>query len=522
MLHPSRLVPVLSFLALVACSSDPEATPAGTAPVTGTSPPPACVEGETRCEGEGVATCTVAEDGTTRFDAPVACATDAVCKAGACAAPTAAQKKQAGELAEMVGYLRANTAWHSPLDWDGLVSRGKTTILRGDGTDRAYFGALFDAFVAVPQGHQGLYLERGCGKLVPMSGSSQRGVCGRPHARGIVVTHVKAGNVLGLAPGDLVVGLGAAKEHAVLDALAARPMCVTSRPSASYRDASTATTFADLLAPSETFEVEAPDGTRRSVTVPATSVLGAGSSTALSCQDPLGRETSKAAYASLRPDGVAVIRLPSFVDPEVPFPTANSASEFEAYKEGFLAKIQVAFDGVKTAKAIVWDVRGNGGGLTQVGLDIASGFPGASASGLSACRARVPDSSPPAFGDARYAAYALQPGGRFAFSGKVAVLIDGLDYSAADYFPLAVKSRTSAVLVGAPTAGGFGATSETKRFAGPPSFTVSVDLNRCELDDGTPLEGRSVEPHVAADYAPKDLAAGKDTVLERAVTALLR
>ncbi len=518
MLHPSRFVPVVSFLALVACSSTPDGAPAGTAPVTA-APPPSCVEGETRCEGEGVATCTAGEDGSLAFGAPVACAAEAVCKEGACAAPTAAQKKQAAELAEVVGYLRANTAWHAPLDWDALVSRGKTTILRGDGSDRAYFGALFDAFVAVPQGHQGLYLERGCGKLVPYAGYAQRGACGRPHPRGIVVTHVKAGNVLGLAPGDLVVGLGASKERAVLDVLASRPMCVTSRPSASFRDASTATTFADLLEPSETIEVEAPDGSRRSVTVPAASVLGS-APTSFSCQDPLGRETTRAAYASLRPDGVAVIRLPSFVDPEVPFPTTNDASDFEAYKEAFEAKIQVAFDGVKSAKGIVWDVRGNGGGLTQVGLDIASGFASASASALSSCRARIPGSSPPAFGEVRYAAYALEPGGRFAYPGKVAVLVDGLDYSAADYFPLAVKSRTSAVLVGAPTAGGFGATSETKRFAGPPSFTVSVDQNRCELDDGTPLEGRSVEPHIFADYGPADLAAGTDTVLERAVRAL--
>lgn len=513
-----RAPTLLLTATLLACSSaDPSA--ATPAPISTAEPEAACVEGATRCEGDAIVTCTRGAAGLA-FGAPVACVGDAVCKSGACVEPTPAQRAQAAELAEMVTYLKDNTAWHGALDWAKLTRDGARRITRGDGSELAYFDALFHAFIAVPQGHQGLYAGRQCGKLVPYPGYAQRGACGRPHARGVVVTNVSPGNALGLRKGDLVVAVGAAREGDVLRDLADRPSCVTSRPDPSFTAFSTATTFADLLRAGETIEIESPTGERRTTVVPQGALTG-DLQRALSCQDPFGRDVGKPVESALRPDGVGVIRLPGFTDPEQPFPMNGTLADIEAYRAKFEDKIQVAFDAVKTARAIVWDVRGNGGGLTLVGLGIASGFPGARAAQISYCQARVPKSDPPTFDAQRYAAYALTPGGRFAYAGKVAVLIDGLDYSAADYFPLAAKTRTSALLVGAPTAGGFGATSDSRQFAGPPSFTVSVDLNRCSsADDDTPLEGRGVRPHVEAGYEPADLAAGRDTVLERAIREL--
>ena len=506
--------------AIVACSSaDPAAAP-GPGQTDPPAPPAACVEGQTRCEGDLVSTCAVGPGGEPAFSPAVACAGDAVCKGAACVEPTAGQRAQAAELLEVVGYLQGNTAWHGPLDWARIRDDGKRRIFRGDGGELDYFTALFHAFIAVPQGHQGLYAGRACGKLVPMPGFAQRGACGRPHPRGVIVTQVAAGNALGLAKGDLIVGLGAARGDAVLAELSQRPSCATSRPGASFTAFTTATTFSDLVRPGEKLEVESPDGAVRAVTVPDGALSG-DLQKALFCQDPFGRDTRKPVESELRPDGVGVIRLPGFTDPEQPFPTSGNPADIDAYQAKFEDKIQAAFDAVKTARAIVWDVRGNGGGLTRVGLDIASGFPGAQAGDISYCQARIPKSDPPAFDTFKYATYALAPGGRFAYAGKVAVLIDGLDYSAADYFPLAVKTKTSAILVGAPTAGGFGATSATRDFKGPPSFSVSVDLNRCSAAaDDTPLEGRGVTPHVAAEYDPKDVAAGRDSILERAVREL--
>jgi C-terminal processing protease CtpA/Prc len=434
--------------------------------------------------------------------------------------PTAEQLAQVKELEEMLAYLEENTAWHSPIDWDKLAADGKKTILSGDGSSTAFFGALYDAFVSVPQGHQGLYLTSGCGTKVPMIAYAQRGACGRPHANGIVVTHARTGNPLGLAAGDVVTRVGDVSGRAMIDALGKRPMCVTSRPDKSFADTSTAATFADLLRAGEKIEVTSADGKTRTITVPDGG-LGTSLKSALACSDPLGRSTSIPVESWLRPDGIGVIRLPGFTDPQQAFPTNPSEEEYEAYKTKFEEKIKVAFDKVKDARAIIWDVRGNGGGLTMVGLGIAAGFPGAAAGEISYCQGRVQGSSPPKFDSFKYAEYALTPGGQFAYSGKVAVLIDGMNYSAADYFPLAIKTKTNAILVGTRTAGGFGATSDSKIFDGPPAFSVAVDVNRCSLaSDDTPLEGHGVEPHVTVEYDEKDLAAGKDTVLDRAVAEI--
>lgn len=500
-----------------ACSASADDPAANRDPL----PTPACVEGETRCEGDAIATCARDAAGALAFSAPTACDGEGVCKAKACVSPSPTQLAQATELEKVLRYVRDNTAWHSPLDWSSLVTRGRREIFRGEGGGRDYFGALFHAFIAVPQGHQGLYLDARCGVDVPMPYRSVRGACGRPHPRGVIVTFVRPGNALGLSAGDVVVRLAsgaASSAGAMLTELGDRPMCAVSRPSASYRDASVAATFSDLLREGETIEIESPSGARRTVTV---GPLGAAGD-AIACDDPLGRPTSVAVQSYVRPDGVGVIRLPSFVDPEQTFPTSGSLEEIEAYRERFEAKIQAAFDAVKSAPAIVWDIRGNGGGLTMVGLDIASGFVGATGGEISYCRARIVRSDPPRFGAERYATYQLSPGGRFAYSGKVGVLTDGLNYSAADYFPLAVKLKTGARIFGSKTAGAFGATSKTASFAGPPSFLVSVDLNRCSLAaDDSDLEGASVEPHVVVEYEPADLVEGRDTILERAAAALL-
>ena len=420
-----------------------------------------------------------------------------------------AKERQAEELAQMMDFARAGTSWHGALDWAGLTQRGQEEVRKGDGSDAAFFGALFHTFMAIPEGHQGVSLAQGCGRVVPYGNYSRRGVCGRPHTRGIVVTNARAGNSLGLAKGDIVVG------EQLLDTLAERPMCTASRPSVAFAHANVTATFGDLVRPGETLTIESPDGARRDVVVPALSPTVDGAF--LDCEDPFGRPRGLVADASIRPDGIAVIRVPSWINMTEAFPEGGDPALFEAYKERFEVGLQAAFDSVKSAPGIVWDMRGNGGGLTQVGLDVASGFPGAEAGELSYCNQRIFGSDPPAFDPTRYATYALAPGGRFAYTGKVAVITEGLNYSAADYFPLAVKTKTKAVLVGAPTAGAFGAASTTQAFDGPPGFSVTIDMNRCSSADDQPLEGRSVTPHVAVGYDAKDLAAGRDTVLERAV-----
>jgi len=190
----------------------------------------------------------------------------------------------------------------------------------------------------------------------------------------------------------------------------------------------------------------------------------------------------------------------------------------DQFTADFQQKILDQFNTVKDAKAIVWDARGNYGGLTLVGLAIANGMPTAKATDISYCNSRVAKSHPSTYSSQKYAIYSVAPGGPFAYAGKVAVLVDGLDYSAADYFPLAVHKATSIPLVGTPSAGAFGGPGPEENLSGPPAMEFDIDVNHC-LDAQTdqPLETHAATPDFTVEYEPADLAKGVDTVLEAGV-----
>jgi len=417
-------------------------------------------------------------------------------------------------LEDFVSGIRSRTAWHGPLDYDAIVREGRVAIVKGDDTDLVYLGALRRAFLAIPQGHQGLYLKSGCGKTLPFESTSRFGVCGRPYGDTLVVTVAKDGNRLGLKKGDRVVEVDGVSGPRMLEDAALRPTCSVSAPSSSYRRTSGAASFFGTIPTGAKLVVEDPKGARRAVVVPSES------DTSTSCFEPLGRDTQFVAKSETLTDGTAVIRLPSFVPYDVPFPTSGTQEDFDAYRLAFQARVRAEFDKVKAAPRLIWDLRSNGGGLTQVGLAIASGMVGAKAGPLTRCVDRIAKSDPPRFGTEPYAEYGLTPGGEFAYAGKAAVLIDGFDYSAADYFPYAVRNATSAILVGTPTAGGFGASSGTFEVLQSPAVSVTYDVNKCTTSEGVPLEGKGVEPHVLVEYDPTSLAEGRDAVLERAASEL--
>jgi hypothetical protein len=442
--------PLLLVILLAAGACD-------SAPATPPPPPPptdACADGESRCSGLQIERCVLGADGVRVWAAAVDCDGEMVCRDGACAPPTAKQLGQA-ETAAASGSCRS------------------TSIYAQD--------------------------------------TSRFGVCGRPHGDGIIVTYARAGNPLGLRPGDVVVQAGADRRPALLEAAARRPVCGASSPSASHRRTSAAASFFGTVpAGMELTVAPAAGGPERTLVVPSTN------GPVVSCQDPLGRAIDFEARAERRPDGVAVIRLPRFYRL-----APVSQTDVNALIAQMTDAVRVEFDKVKDAPAIVWDLRANYGGITPVGLAIASGMPTARSTALSYCRYRPPGAT--TLDPQRYAEYAVTrtTTGPFAYAGRVAVVIDGLDYSASDYFAYAVRTATDTKLVGSATAGAYGGSGPQKPLGGTPAVSVTVDVNRCFDAADLPLEGRAVEPHVPVEYDPADLAAGRDTLLEAAV-ALVR
>lgn len=468
--------------------------------------PECTIEGLTRCDGLLVQVCA---EGA--WSEAVPCAGQQRCRVDSCVDPSAAQLAHLGFARAYVDAQLSQSAWPEPLDGPALYDGAETIILDGDGSTMPYLRAMRSIHLGVRQGHQSLYDASCDAPLMPLQSTSRFGVCGRPYGDSMVVTFAKSDNALSLEPGDLIEGPD------LLEEAARRPMCGASSPSDSHHRTAAASTFFGHVPAGTELTVQRA-GESFTITIPDTH-----DAIDTNCTDPLGRDIAFNAQSYIRPDGVAVIRLPRFFPIDMAFPQNPTPEQIQALMDHMQQAVIDAFEPVKDAPAIVWDARSNGGGITPVGMAIASGMPGAQAMDLSYCQYRIADSNPPSFSSQTYAHYQITPGGPFAYSGKVAVLIDGLDYSAADYFPLAVARATDALLVGTPTAGAYGASSVQIDFAGPPWLGASLDVNRCvESATGQPLEGYGVEPDLHVEYEPVDLAAGVDTVLETAVSALTR
>lgn len=427
------------------------------------------------------------------------------------------RKERTSALQGLVDTFADDSGWPLAVDRSAAKEAVRALVATDDGSDRAFLRETWFAVHAVPQGHQSLSdaSYAACFAARAVQHASSFGVCGRPGGDGIVVTVARPGNALGLARGDVVVGLDDERGDALTDGAYARAACGGVHPAPAARRTSGAASFFGGLDEGRVLHVRAPDGTPRTVSVPASDPRNL-----VDCTDPFARNRRVNGEATTRPDGVAVVRIPSFLPYDRPFPTNPTDADLEAYVSAFRNAVAAEFAKVKDAGTIVWDARGNTGGITPVGLAIVGGFPSARAGALSYCKTRVPASDPPSFDAERYAEYAITTGGPFATHAKMAVLVDGLGYSAGDYFAYATARASDVPLVGTSTAGAFGGGFAPVTLAGPPELTATYDPTACfDARTDEALEGHPAAPSVAAAYDPGAVARGEDPLLEAAVAA---
>lgn len=464
-----------------------------------------------RCLGGLVERC---DDG--RFGEPELCPLGATCRDGACRAPDDRVRRQLKSLETIRATWENRAGSPSFVHADAVAG----SLLAGDGTDQAFFQAARDLALATRQGHQVIVLadHDACAPPhMPRQGWSRFAVCGRPLGDAVVVTYARSGNALGLVAGDRIVGLDGLRGPALLEAAARRPVCGGGAVSEAYRRETAAASFFGTVPPSSQLDVVSAQGDSRSVVVPAEAQPN---EALLDCRDPFGRAGDADIASWTRDDGVGVIQIASFA-PGAPREWSD-IEEYEAYLAETTAEIVEAFEQVKDRPALIWDVRGNTGGYSSIALQIVAGMAGVTATSLFTCEYRHPDSWPPEYSPALSETFAITPGGPFVYGGNAAVLIDGLAYSATDHFAFAVARATTVPLVGSPSAGAFGRSGLIYEVDGPPALQFTVDPLYCtDASTGEPLEGRSVNPTVAVEYDPSDLAAGIDTVLETAVALLL-
>lgn len=378
-------------------------------------------------------------------------------------------------------------------------------LLDGDDPSLDWVTAMRETLLAFPSGHAGFYAV--VPGSVPGMYGSLVGVCARPYGDGFVITRVAPGRAIDLDAGDLVIAVDNEEGEAMRRTALRRPVAATGSATEAHRRMAAALATFAAPEPGTELLVRAPSGAVRTVVVPQAA------STFLDCRGPLTADRSSRPRVTRRPDGVAVIRVPSFyvADP--------GQTDLEAVRATTRAAIREAFEQARDAPAIVWDVRANFGGLTLQGLEIVQGMPSARPTPIATCEYR-PDGTSELVRD-DFIDYRVVPGGDLAYPGRVAVVADALALSATDYFLYAVAAATDVPIVGTGASGGYGTAFPSRRFVGPPDLEASGDAYRCLDTLGMPLEGREVRPNVFVELAPDDLAQGRDTQLE-AAAALVR
>jgi carboxyl-terminal processing protease len=239
----------------------------------------------------------------------------------------------------------------------------------------------------------------------------------------------------------------------------------------------------------------------------------------LGLQDAAGTEreeiVARSGYTDLRksaqfqfemlPDNIACLSLDHF----------ESDAGVKAF-EGALPQIM-------KARALVLDVRKNGGGSTHNGLAILSYLSKEPISGSISYR-RAESALDRARGAAGVVWAPLPDNGEpfrqahdQTFVGPVAVLVGPQTFSAAEDFVVAFESMQRGITVGKATAG---STGQPLVFDLPGGGMARICVKRDVYADGREFVGKGIRPTIEVAGTVEDLRAGRDAALGRAIKEL--
>jgi carboxyl-terminal processing protease len=202
------------------------------------------------------------------------------------------------------------------------------------------------------------------------------------------------------------------------------------------------------------------------------------------------------------PGGVAYVALNGFGD--------------ERAADGFIA----AWPQIREARALVLDVRANGGGNSTVGYRVLGTLTDkpfvttkwSTREYLPTFRAWGRPARMHGEGPGTW-----QPDGERVFKGPVAVLTSGATYSAAEDFALAFDNMKRGAIVGELTGG---STGQPLFFKLPGGGTARVCTKQDTYPDGRPFVGVGIQPSILVRPTVADLRKNKDTVLDAALAYL--
>jgi carboxyl-terminal processing protease len=178
------------------------------------------------------------------------------------------------------------------------------------------------------------------------------------------------------------------------------------------------------------------------------------------------------------------------------------------------------FPEISKAKALILDVRRNGGGNAHVGYDILKTlgmdvFPTSKAT-IRNYRSidRSQHNSNPEY---TYPVYKVTPDANHQFKGPVVVLTSGQTFSAAEDFVVAFKNMKRGLIIGGATAG---STGSPISFNLPGGGSGRVCVKNDTFPDGTEFVGKGIVPDIKVAQTVADFRNRVDTVLNAAISAL--
>jgi carboxyl-terminal processing protease len=161
-----------------------------------------------------------------------------------------------------------------------------------------------------------------------------------------------------------------------------------------------------------------------------------------------------------------------------------------------------AMDTLRTSRGVILDLRGNSGGIGGIAVSMAGWFVAEKGMSLATIASRERADRIPVVPRAR------------PYGGPLAVLVDGLAASAAEFLAGGLQDLGRARLFGARTAGFSGRGDLLELPNGDLFMHVTARHLRA---DGTDVEGSGIAPDAAAPHTRASLLAGKDAALEAAL-----
>ncbi|WP_291272093.1 S41 family peptidase [Geothrix sp.] len=376
------------------------------------------------------------------------------------------------------------------LDWDGLYLRYLPKV-RSTTSTAAYYRLLAGLCAQLKDGHTNVYPA----PEIREAHSAQPLLRTRLVEGRVLVTQVEdaALKARGVKPGVEVVTVDGQPVKAYAESALA-PFQSASTP----QDLETRTyTYAFLAGPlGETPKVGFRDESGRAFELPVPRVAGAIRRKAMPLEPPFSFR--------MLPGDVALVTLGTFG-------TSEAADQF-----------MEAFPGISKAKALILDVRANGGGNSSVGYRILAtlakepffGTTWATRDYKPAFRAwerprQVYRQSPSP----------MPPDGARHFPGPVAVLTSPATYSAAEDFSVAFVAMKRGLVIGEPTGG---STGQPLFIRLPGGGSARICTKRDTFPDGKPFVGVGVQPDRLVQPRVEDFRQGRDTVLEAALGELTR